>query len=148
MSNQRLPVAKAARKLGIGRKEIQQKIQSGELETFEGKVAVEDLEAVFPGATRVESSAILERMSFIKDNAYSNRVQTAHIPDAYTLLGQVQKLRLELRFARDEKLAHLRLIHELNSQLREMQKICDDNQRVLIGNLLQLIAHGIEKQKS
>ncbi len=147
MSGEALPVAKAAKQLGIDRKEIQQKIQSGELETFEGKVSLEQLEAVFPAAIQLEESGVLEKMTFIKDNAYANRVQTAHIPDAYTLMGQLQKLRLELRFAREEKMAHLRLITELTNNLKEMQKSCDQNQKVLIGNLLHLIAKGVKKQK-
>lgn len=140
MSGETLPVAKAARQLGIERQEIQEKIQSGELETFEGKVSVKQLESVFPAAANMETSSILEKMSFIKDNAYANRVQTAHIPDAYTLMGQIQKLRLKLRMAREEKMAHLRLITELTNNLKEMQKDCDNNQKVLIGNLLHLIA--------
>lgn len=135
-----LPVSRAAKKLGIPRQELQEKIQSGELETFEGKVSMEGLEAVFPAASRMESSSIIEKMEFIKDNAYANRVQSAHIPDAYTLMGQVQRLRLELKMAREEKLAHLRLITELTQHLKEMQKSCDNHQRGLIGNLLQLIA--------
>ncbi len=147
MSNELLPVAKAAKQLGIKRKALQHKIQSGELEAFEGKVSLEHLEAVFPAAARMETSAILEKMEFIKDNAYANRVQSAHIPDAYTLLGQVQKLRLELRMAREEKLAHLRLINELTSKLTEMQQNCDNNQKALIGNLLQLIAQGAKAQQ-
>ncbi len=140
MSSNVLTVAKAAKVLGISRQEIQQKIQSGELETFEGKVTLEQLTEVFPTAARVETSAVLERMRFIKDNAYANRVQTAHIPDAYTLMGQVQKLRMELRIAREQRLAHLRLIHELTHALQEMQESCDSQQRVLVGNLLRLIA--------
>jgi hypothetical protein len=61
-------------------------------------------------------------------------------------MGQVQKLRLEMKMAREEKMAHLRLITELTNSLREMQKSCDNNQKVLIGNLLQLIAKGSQKQ--
>ena len=146
MNKKVLTIAKAAKQLGIGRKEIQQKIQSGALETFEGKVSLAELETVFPGATQMETSSIMEKREFIKDNAYANRVQAAHIPDAYTLMGQVQKLRLEMKMAREEKMAHLRLITELTNSLREMQKSCDNNQKVLIGNLLQLIAKGSQKQ--
>lgn len=147
MRNEMVPVAKAAKQLGIDRKTLQQKIQSGELETFEGKVSMEHLETVFPSATNMETSSILEKMEFIKDHAYANRVQTAHIPDAYTLMGQVQKLRLELRMARDEKMAHLRLINELTTKLTEMQEHCDNSQKALVGNLLQLIAQGAKAQQ-
>ncbi len=142
-----LPVAKAAKALGINRREIQQKVQSGELKTFEGKVSIAQLEAAFPAAAKLESSSILEKMSFIKDHAYAKRVQTAHIPDVYTLMGQLQRLRMDLRMAREEKLAHLRLIHELTSNLQEMQKTCDDRQKILVGNLLQLIAQGAEQKQ-
>ncbi|MBT3196879.1 MAG: hypothetical protein HN842_06460 [Gammaproteobacteria bacterium] len=146
MSIEALPVARAAKELGINRKEIQQKIQTGELKTFEGKVSMVQLEAVFPTATRMESSSIIEKMEFIKDHAYSKRVQTAHIPDSYVLMGQLQKLRMELRMAREEKMAHLRLISELTTHLQDMQKSCDSHQKILIANLLRLIAHGAEKQ--
>ena len=141
-----LTVAKAAKQLGINRREIQLKIQSGELKTFEGKVAMDQLEIVFPAAAKLEVSTILEKMSFIKDHAYANRVQTAHIPDVYTLMGQLQKLRLELRMPREEKLAHLRLITELSNNLQDMQKNCDNHQKILIGNLLQLISRGVESK--
>jgi len=147
MSAEALPVAKAAKQLGINRREIQEKIQNGELETFEGKVSLEQLEIVFPAAAGIETGSILEKIQFIKDNAYANRVQTAHIPDAYTLMGQVQKLRMELRMAREEKIAHLRLITELTSNLKEMRKDCNNNQKALIGNLLQLIAKGSRSQQ-
>ncbi len=142
MSEEALPVARAAKELGISRREIQQKIRSGELETFEGRVTLSQLQAAFPAAERMETSSILEKMRFIKDHAYLNRVQTAHIPDLYTLMGQLQRLRMELRMAREEKLAHLRLISELTSNLQEMQKNCDERQKVMVSNLLQLIARG------
>lgn len=144
MSEEALTVARAAKELGISRGEIQQKIQSGELETFEGRVTMTQLQSAFPAAEKMETSSILEKIKFIKDNAYLNRVQTAHIPDSYTLMGQVQRLRMELRMAREEKLAHLRLISELTSNLQEMQQNCDEKQKVLVGNLLQLIARGSE----
>lgn len=144
MSEEALTVARAAKELGISRGEIQQKIQSGEMETFEGRVTMTQLQSAFPAAEKMETSSILEKIKFIKDNAYLNRVQTAHIPDSYTLMGQVQRLRMELRMAREEKLAHLRLISELTSNLQEMQQNCDEKQKVLVGNLLQLIARGSE----
>ncbi len=147
MSKETLPVAKAAKELGISRGEIQQKIRSGELETFEGRVTMTQLQSVFPAAEKMKTSSILEKINFIKDNAYLNRVQTAHIPDQYTLMGQVQRLRMELRMAREEKMAHLRLIHALGSNLEAMQKDCDDKQKTLVKSLLNMIARGSEQQK-
>ncbi len=147
MSEEALAVVKAAKMLGISRKDIQKKIRSGELKTFEGQVTLSQLQAAFPAAEKMETSSILEKINFIKDNAYLNRVQTAHIPDSYTLMGQVQRLRMELRMAREEKMANLRLIHALNSNLEAMQKDCDDKQKALVGNLLNMIARGSEQQK-
>ena len=147
MSEDALPVTRAAKELGISRREIQQKIQSGELKTFEGRVTMAQLRSVFPAAEKMETSSILEKINFIKDNAYLNRVQTAHIPDSYTLMGQVQRLRMELRMAREERMAQLRLISELTGSLQEMQRNCDEKQKVIVGNLLNMIARGSKQQK-
>ncbi|MBT3347447.1 MAG: hypothetical protein HOM84_07335 [Thiotrichales bacterium] len=145
MSKEYLNVAKAAKALGVGRKEIQQKIHDGSLITFEGRVALSDLKSVFPAAASMETTSILERLTKIKDYAYLNRVQTAHIPDSYTLMGQVQRLRMELRLSRDERMEHLQLITQLTSNLQEMQKSCDNRQKELVAGLLNMIAKSKSK---
>ena len=77
-------VAKAARILGVSRARMQELIRTGELETFEGQVDVEQLRSKFPGLAFNESP-IVERAQIIKDAAYGERLQKFMNPPADVL---------------------------------------------------------------
>ncbi len=141
-----LPVAKAAKLLGISRQEVQQKIHDGELQTFEGKVSREHLKEVFPTASHLDDTPVLEKIQFIKDNSYKNRVNEAHIPDKYTLMGQVQRLRMQLRMAHDQEMAYRRLISELGEELKGMRQNCMPTQEPQLSNLIQLITQRLKQE--
>ena len=84
MSRRYLNVSAAAKTMGISRSILQHKIQIGEIESFEGKVDLDKLKHACPTARVMDTSSTLERMQFIKDNAYHRRIQTAGHGDGGT----------------------------------------------------------------
>ncbi|MCP3866587.1 MAG: 2Fe-2S iron-sulfur cluster binding domain-containing protein [Gammaproteobacteria bacterium] len=63
-----LNLSRAARLAGVTRGELQKKIRKGELKTFEGEVAVNDLLRVYPKA-ELEQNEMLDRVAMIKQRA-------------------------------------------------------------------------------
>ena len=63
-----LSLSRAARLAGVSRAELQRRIRRGEIETFEGAVAVEDLLRVYPAVSLTNDDA-LERVERIKRDA-------------------------------------------------------------------------------
>ena len=88
-------VAKAARILGVSRARMQELIRTGELETFEGQVDVEQLRSKFPGLAFNESP-IVERAKIIKDSAYGERLQKLITPSSDILEAKIRRLSVNL----------------------------------------------------
>ena len=63
-----ISVSRAVRLVGVKRGTLQQKIRSGELNTFEGEILLSDLLHVYPG-TSVEDSSMLDRVEQIMEQA-------------------------------------------------------------------------------
>ncbi|MCZ6797038.1 MAG: hypothetical protein O7D36_03715 [Gammaproteobacteria bacterium] len=64
----RISVSRAARLVGVKRGTLQQKIRSGELNTFEGEILLSDLLHVYP-TTKVEDRSMLDRVEPIMEQA-------------------------------------------------------------------------------
>lgn len=101
-----LTLTRAARLVGVTRGALQKKIKDGDLPTFEGHVRPEDLLRTYPG-TRLENNANLERMAYLKDNAFSMRVRERILPDPEVLAARLNILGKELTAARSA-LNHIR----------------------------------------
>ncbi len=65
---QLLNLSRAARLAGVTRGELQKKIQKGELTTFEGEIAINDLLRVYPNV-ELENNEMLDRVAMIKETA-------------------------------------------------------------------------------
>ena len=66
--SRRISVSRAARLVGVKRGTLQQKIRSGELNTFEGEISLTDLLQAYPNAT-IDDSSMLERVEQIMEQA-------------------------------------------------------------------------------
>ncbi len=97
--NRLLTLSRAARLVGVSRGALQKRIKSGELGTFEGMVAPEDLLRVYPEAS-LEDNTILERLADIKEQAFGRRLQERMLPGAEVLAARVNELGKELARAR------------------------------------------------
>jgi polyhydroxyalkanoate synthesis regulator phasin len=135
-----LSIAQAARRLGIPRATLQARIQNGDVPCFEGRVHLDALKASFPEASELTASPDLERMQFIMDHAFMNRVQTAHLPDIHSAMGQIRRLRMDVRQLTEKNQAYRLLITELTEQLRAAQERCDQKQRRVLDDMIAWIA--------
>lgn len=147
MKEKFLNIAAAARTIGLQRSALQQMIQEGELESFEGKLKLSDLQEVCPRAENLDTSKMLEKTRFIKDNAYTNRMRTAHMPDVHTLFSQVKKLRLELKLEKQYALRYLLALNELRDNLQAAREQCEGEKREFLSQLLQNISHSMSDQR-
>ncbi len=115
-----LSVSKAARLAGVSRSKIQKTIRSGQLETFEGKVQIEDLLRVFPRVD-LDSDPVLEQIEQIKAKASSKfSWQNPAPPSAEILLRRLQamsSLLIQTKSALDN---NIDLIASVSTRLDEL----------------------------
>lgn len=90
-----LNLHRAARLVGVTRGALQKKIQDGELDAFDGMVALEALHSVYPEAT-LESDLMLEETALIKEHAFSRRIADHTLPDKEVLAARLHELSKEL----------------------------------------------------
>jgi CDP-4-dehydro-6-deoxyglucose reductase len=90
-----LNLARAARLVGTSRGVLQQKIQSGELDSFDGSITLEELQRVFPDAA-LEDNTVLEHVEDIKDRAFGRRVAERLLPSAEVLAARMKEMGKEL----------------------------------------------------
>lgn len=118
--SQLLTLTRAARLVGVARGALQKKIRNGELPTFEGMVAPDDLLRVYP-AVHIENDAMLERMAKIKDEAYSHRVREHVLPDASVLAARLNALGKEHARTKARLERYGVVIEGLEQKLRELE---------------------------
>ena len=127
-------VARAAQILGVSRTRLQKLIRSGELETFEGRVEVEQLRKNFPSIAFHEPE-IEERTRIIKESAYGNRIQQLVSPPSDVLKAKIKRLTVDLNVERTKARDYHDIIEGLMEKLSEFQKEADPHQRELIYEL-------------
>lgn len=109
---QYLPVFRAARLAGISRGSLQKRIHDGELTTFEGMVAVDDLLRLYP-KTQTEQDSEYQRVTRIKETAFSRRVSERTMPSPEIMLERLNDIGRQLAKAK-VKLRHQdELLHEV-----------------------------------
>lgn len=87
-----LSLSRAARLAGVTRSELQRRIRRGEIATFEGSVAVEDLLRAYPRVS-LHDDAALERVQHIKDTALPRTGGTdAVLPSPQVLIGRLRAM--------------------------------------------------------
>ena len=113
---QLLTLTRAARLVGSTRGALQNKIKRGDLATFEGMVRAEDLLRVYPDAL-LEDNTVIERMTQIKDSAFSKRVRERLLPDAEILVTRLTALGKELTDTKSELEQYRGLITRLQERI-------------------------------
>lgn len=91
-----LTVSRASRLVGVTRTTLQQKIQSGELATFDGKISVNQLLCLYPNACFEKNSFMMERVERIKAEAIHGKHETLATATPETLTAQLEKRAREL----------------------------------------------------
>ena len=115
-----LSLSRAARLAGVTRAEIQKRIRHGEMQTFEGQVAIHDLLRVYPSVS-LEQSGDFERVEQIKAEAYPrSHDEDTRLPSQQVLITRIKALAEALvqRVARVEALEQL--LEEVRARLDDM----------------------------
>lgn len=86
-----LSLNRAARLVGATRADLQKKIQSGEMLSFDGKVAVEALLQCYSDA-QLEDTSELKRIAQIKERAFGKRIFERALPDVEVLAARITEL--------------------------------------------------------
>jgi CDP-4-dehydro-6-deoxyglucose reductase len=107
-----LSVTRAARLVGVPRAELQKRVQSGELVSFDGMLSVENLLACYPQA-ELEDTAELQRIAQIKEKAFGKRVFERALPEPEVLAARVTELSRNLAVSQKQ----VRQFNELLSRL-------------------------------
>lgn len=95
-----LTVSRASRLVGVTRSILQQKIQSGELNTFDGKISMNQLTCLYPNACFEKNSFMMERVERIKAETL-HRQELLAPATVETLTAQLEKRTRELQEMQD-----------------------------------------------
>jgi len=115
-----ISLSQAARMVGVKRGELQNRIQSGELRTFEGAILLSDLLHAYPHA-EAEDSSMLHRVGEIMEQAVSKVIRPDHeFPDITACTNRIQALNRELAKARSESRRYRELIENLKLKLHDL----------------------------
>ena len=111
-------ISRAAKLVGIPRGTLQERIQLGEIASFEGKVSLQELARAYPEA-QFEDNSMLEKVEQIIENAARNaRIRAVKAPpDLATLAARVNILSKELADAKLEVSNYANLIDKLKARL-------------------------------
>jgi CDP-4-dehydro-6-deoxyglucose reductase len=89
---QLLSLSRAARLAGVTRAELQQRIRRGEIQTFEGEVALSDLLRSYPSVS-LEKTGMLEQVERIKADAVPRSASgDTVLPSAQVLVSRIKAL--------------------------------------------------------
>jgi CDP-4-dehydro-6-deoxyglucose reductase, E3 len=110
-------LSRAARLAGVTRAELQRRIRSGEISTFEGEVAIADLLRAYPSVS-LEKTGMLEQVERIKADALprSHDADTA-LPSQEVLVARIRSLGQALARTAAQAEAQGALLDELRERL-------------------------------
>jgi CDP-4-dehydro-6-deoxyglucose reductase len=129
--DKQLSVIRAAKLVGVTRGELQSRIKSGHLPSFDGFVRVDDLLQLYPEA-RLEDNRTLERLERIKAAALGKDVASRTLPDPQVLAQRLASL--GHRFARVQRQAghYAGVLEGLDAHLRTLEKMSDPQGRQVV----------------
>jgi CDP-4-dehydro-6-deoxyglucose reductase len=128
-------VARAARIIGVDRKNLQGQIRRGELPTFEGQIDIDLIQDLYP-TTRFEDSGALERTRHIKETAFGRRVMSRILPDSNEdLANKNHNLQKDLAIERLKARRYEDLVHALGRELNKLQENATREQSMTIACL-------------
>ena len=129
-----LSVSQAARMVGVPRRLLQQHIQEGKIDAFEGHIRMSELLKAYPQADS-DRSGMLEKVNRIREAAVFKTTRE-FTPDVDQLSTELQRARVEVARLRDELDGYRELTAETEERLLKLQENCDARQAVMLGTLV------------
>lgn len=125
-------VARAAKVIGVGRRELQGQIRRGELPTFEGQIDLELLQDLYP-TVRLNHSVAVERVRHIKETAFGRRVVDTVLAEEESQAHKAHRLQRDLDIERLKVRRYEDLASGLGKQLNLLQQQATREQALTIG---------------
>ncbi|MDD4911879.1 MAG: 2Fe-2S iron-sulfur cluster-binding protein [Sideroxydans sp.] len=129
-----LSLNRAARLVGVSRSDLQKKIQNGEMNSFDGKVAVADLMLNYPSA-QLEDTREFARIAQIKERAFGKRVFERALPDAEVLAARITELSKTLAQSQSQLKQFNLLLSKLWDKLGELEGQCHGESKTKMESL-------------
>lgn len=130
-----LTVSRASRLVGVTRTTLQEKIQSGELATFDGKISVNQLLCIYPNACFEKNSFMMERVERIKAEAIHGNHETLATATPETLTAQLEKRARELHAMQEVIECCQKFYQRLLHQIQDLEQTEDSQLRHKIKEL-------------
>lgn len=129
-----LSVSQASRLVGVPRRMIQQHIQEGLLEAFEGHIRLSELRKAYPDLDS-DRSGMVEKVARIREAAAS-KANRDFKPNVDHLCTELQRARVEIERLTDEVVSYQRFAAETETRLLRLQEQCDARQAMMLGTLI------------
>ncbi|MDO8789153.1 MAG: 2Fe-2S iron-sulfur cluster-binding protein [Sulfuritalea sp.] len=135
--SQWLTLSRAAHLLGVSRVALQKHIREGELRSFDGMVAADDLQRTWPELD-LEASGSFEKTRAIREDAFAKRLRERFLPSQEAL---AQRL-----FAQGQELAELqRTLTRYHALFEALEARLAAAPAPAAGELLRLLDEGLAK---
>jgi hypothetical protein len=129
-----LSLSQAARMVGVPRRLLQQHIQEGRIEAFEGHIRMSELIKAYPDADS-ERSGMVEKVQRIREAA-ATKANRDFKPNVDHLCTELQRARVEIQRLREEVAGYRQFAAETESRLLGLQEQCDTRQAMMLGTLV------------
>lgn len=140
----RVGVAKAAQLLGVSRHELQRLIRNGELQTFEGRLGLDELRERFPRLA-IDEEQELERVELLRSTAFARRVCDELAPDPDLLEVQLRKRQADLAVAQAKAVKYREVVEDVAQLLCDLQETDDEQQKEIAGFISRWLLRRLEK---
>jgi len=129
-----LSLSQAARMVGVPRRLLQQHIQEGRIEAFEGQIRMSELQKAYPEANS-DRSGMVEKVMRIREAA-AMKANRDFKPDVDHLCTELQRARVEIERLQDEVAGYRQFAAETEQRLLGLQEQCDARQAMMLGTLV------------
>lgn len=129
---QHVGVSKASHMLGVDRHDLQQMIRSGELNTFEGNLDMDELRQHYP-LMALDEDIMIERVKLIRSASFGRRVSETILPDTDELQIKLHKRDVALGVAQAELKRYRGCIEELAQLMGALNREATPDQKQMIG---------------
>jgi CDP-4-dehydro-6-deoxyglucose reductase len=145
---QLLSLSRAARLAGVSRGQLQKQIQRQAFETFEGKVAVEDLLRAYPDVD-IDYDPMLERVERIKANTRPKSRYTDHwMPEPEVLMARLHDFQHVLTRTKSTLNGMEELLAEVTEELQSMADADDRELRADLVKLGERLQRSLDKART
>ncbi|MCB1772123.1 MAG: hypothetical protein KDI88_00785, partial [Gammaproteobacteria bacterium] len=125
-----LSLSQAARMVGVPRHLLQQHIQEGVIEAFEGHIRMSELQKAYPDANP-DRSGMVEKVKRIREAA-SMKANRDFKPNVDHLCTELQRARVEIERLQEEVAGYRRFAAETEERLLGLQEQCDARQAMML----------------